>query len=222
MSVRTSYQQALQALQDEMLVLASMAEKAVGRSVDALVRRDLDAARQIITADNEIDEKRYDIEEKAIHLIATQQPMARDLRIIVAILNIIVELERIGDYAEGIAKIVLHLGDQPPLKRLIDIPKMADKARDMLRRSLDAYVARDAALAIQIAAEDDEVDALYDRVYHELLDYMIADRDTITRATYLIWVSHNLERIADRTTNICERVVFLTTGRLADINTSRY
>jgi phosphate transport system protein len=199
-----------------------MAEKAVGRSVDALVHRDLEAARRIIAADNEIDEKRYDIEEKAIHLIATQQPMARDLRTIVAILNIIVELERIGDYAEGIAKIVLMIGEQPPLKRLVDIPRMAEKSRDMLRRSLDAYIARDAALATQIAAEDDEVDALYDQVYRELLTYMFDDPHSITRATHLIWVAHNLERIADRTTNICERVVFLTTGRLVDINTSRY
>jgi phosphate transport system protein len=222
MSVRATFHQSLQMLQDEMLVLASMADKAVGRSVEALKERDLEAARRIIADDTEIDQKRYDIEEQAIHLIATQQPMARDLRTIVAILNIIVDLERIGDYAEGIAKIVLLLGDQPPLKRLIDIPRMADKARDMLRRSLDAFIARDSEMAKRIADEDDEVDALHDQVYRELLTFMIEDPQTITRATYLTWVTHNLERIADRTTNICERVVFLVTGRMEQVNVSTY
>jgi phosphate transport system protein len=222
MSVRANFHQSLQALQDEMLVLASMADKAVGRSVEALKARDLVAARRIIADDSEIDQKRYDIEEQAIHLIATQQPMAGDLRTIVAILNIIVDLERIGDYAEGIAKIALLLGDQPPLKRLIDIPRMADLSRNMLQRSLDAFIARDAELAKQIADEDDEVDALHDQVYRELLTFMIEDPQTITRATYLIWVTHNLERIADRTTNICERVVFLVTGRMEQVNVSNY
>ena len=183
MSVRATFHQSLQMLQDEMLVLASMADKAVGRSVEALKERDLEAARRIIADDTEIDQKRYDIEEQAIHLIATQQPMARDLRTIVAILNIIVDLERIGDYAEGIAKIVLLLGDQPPLKRLIDIPRMADQARDMLRRSLDAFIARDSEMAKRIADEDDEVDALHDQVYRELLTFMIEDPQTVTRAT---------------------------------------
>ncbi|HWP29221.1 MAG TPA: phosphate signaling complex protein PhoU [Chloroflexota bacterium] len=222
MDPRARYHQSLQALQDEMLLLGSMADRAVDRAITALRERDQEAARRIIEEDSLIDHKRYAIEEQAIELIATQQPMASDLRIIVAILNIIVELERIGDYAEGIAKIVLLLGDQPPLKRLIDIPRMADKARDMLRRSLDAFVLRDADAARAIASEDDEVDALHDQVYRELLTYMIEDPRTITRATYLIWVAHNLERIADRTTNICERVVFLVTGRLEEMNVSRY
>jgi phosphate transport system protein len=222
MDPRARYHQSLQALQDEMLLLGSMADRAVERAITALRERDQEAARRIIEEDSLIDHKRYAIEEQAIELIATQQPMASDLRIIVAILNIIVELERIGDYAEGIAKIVLLLGDQPPLKRLIDIPRMADKARDMLRRSLDAFVLRDAAAARALASEDDEVDALHDQVYRELLTYMIEDPRTITRATYLIWVAHNLERIADRTTNICERVVFLVTGRLEEMNVSRY
>lgn len=214
MIARLGYQQALRELQDEMLLLASMVDKAIERSVEALKRRDLEAARQVIENDSLIDHQRQDIEERAIGIIATQQPLASDLRSIIAILHIIMDLERMGDYAEGIAKIVVLHGEEPLLKPLIDIPRMADKARDMLRRSLDAFIARDAAAAKAIAAEDDEVDALYDQVYRELVTYMLENPKNITRANYLTWVAHNLERIADRSTNICERVVFLVTGRL--------
>ncbi|MDO8672563.1 MAG: phosphate signaling complex protein PhoU, partial [Dehalococcoidia bacterium] len=160
--------------------------------------------------------------EDCLSLMATQQPMARDLRLIIAVLLIGTELERMGDHAEGIAKITLMLADEPLLKPLVDIPRMADKAREMLRRSLDAFIARDAEAAKKIAAEDDEVDALYDRVYQELLTFMISDPRNITRATHLLWVAHNLERIADRATNICERVVFTVTGRMEEINVSKY
>jgi phosphate transport system protein len=213
---RGVYLHALQQLQDEMLLMASMVDQAIDRAIEALKRLDADAARQIIRDDSLIDHKRFQIEEQAIELIATQQPMARDLRTIIAILNIIVDLERIGDYAEGIAKIVLLHQGQPLLKPLIDIPRMADLVRDMLRRSLDAFIARDAARARAIADEDDQIDALHQQVYRELLTYMMENPATITRATYLTWVTHNLERIADRTTNICERVEFLVTGRMKD------
>ena len=137
-------------------------------------------------------------------------------------MHIITDLERMGDHAEGIAKINLMMGDEPLLKPLIDIPKMADKARDMLRRSLDAFVAGTSRRASALAPEDDEVDELYDRVYRDLLDIMIKDPTTITRATHLLWVAHNLERIGDRVTNICERVVFMVTGRMEEINVSKY
>jgi phosphate transport system protein len=170
----------------------------------------------------QIKHKRFEIEEKCIELIATQEPVARDLRQIVAVLNIIVDLERMGDHAEGIAKIALMLGDHPPLKPLIDIPRMADKACDMLRRSLDALVSLDLAAAHQIIDDDDEVDALYDQVYRELLTFMISDPATINRATFLLWTSHNLERIADRSTNIAERVIFLVTGKMEETNVSKY
>lgn len=188
------------------------------RSIEALKRLDQAAAHDIVQDDDKIDEKRFQIEEQAIQMIATQQPMAGDLRTIVAVLNIIVELERIGDYAEGIAKIVLMHGDQPLLKPLIDVPRMADKARNMLVRSLSALIERDAESARRIAAEDDEVDALYDQVYRELLTYMISDPRNIDRATWLLWVAHNLERIADRVTNICERVVYEATGKMEGMN----
>jgi phosphate transport system protein len=214
---RTSFERHLHELQDDVLVLGSMAEKATYRSMEALKNRDLELAKQVIADDDEIDRKRFDIEEKCIELIVTQQPVASDLRIIVAVLNIIIDLERIGDHAEGVAKITIMIGNEPPLKPLIDLPRMAQKTGDMLRRSLDAFVNRDAEAARQIAKEDDEIDALYDQVFRELLTYMAEDPRTITRATRLIWVAHNLERSADRVTNICERVVFVVTGKMEEI-----
>ena len=219
---RTSFERHLHELQDDVLVLGSMAEKATYRSMEALKNRDLELAKQIIADDDEIDRKRFDIEEKCIELIVTQQPVASDLRIIVAVLNIIIDLERIGDHAEGVAKITIMIGNEPPLKPLIDLPRMAQKTGDMLRRSLDAFVNRDAETARQIAKEDDEIDALYDQVFRELLTYMAEDPRTITRATRLIWVAHNLERSADRVTNICERVIFVVTGKMEEIGVSKY
>ena len=172
--------------------------------------------------DDYIDQKRFEIEERCMDMIATQQPMARDLRAIIALMHIVVELERMGDYAEGIAKISLMLGQEPTLKPLIDIPRMADKATDMLRNSIDALTNRDLVKAQHVCQSDDEVDELYDQVYRELLLFMIQDPKTIERATHLLWVAHDVERIADRATNIAERVIFLITGKLVEINISRY
>jgi phosphate transport system protein len=219
---RTSFERHLHELQDEVLVLGSMVEKAIYRSMEALKNRDLELAKQVIADDSEIDRTRYDIEEKCVELIVTQQPVASDLRIIVAVLNIIIDLERIGDHAEGIAKIAVMIGNEPPLKPLIDLPRMAQKTGDMLRRSLDAFINRDAETARQISKEDDEIDALYDQVFRELFTFMAEDSKTITRATRLIWVAHNLERSADRVTNICERVVFVVTGKMEEIGVSKY
>ena len=219
---RTSFERHLHELQDDVLVLGSMVEKAIYRSMEALKNRDLELAKQVIADDSEIDRKRYDIEEKCIELIVTQQPVASDLRIIVAVLNIIIDLERIGDHAEGIAKIAVMIGKEPPLKPLIDLPRMAQKTGDMLRRSLDAFINRDAEAARKISKEDDEIDALYEQVFRELLTFMAEDPKTITRATRLIWVGHNLERSADRVTNICERVVFVVTGKMEEIGVSKY
>lgn len=222
MEIRKTFHESLRDIQDDVLVMGSMVEKAISRSVEALKKRDLDMAHQVIDDDLKINEKRFNIEEKCIQLIATQQPMAGDLRTIICVLNIISELERIGDHAEGVAKIVMMIGDEPPLKPLIDIPRMAEKTEGMLRRSLDAFVNCDADAARQIVAEDDEVDDLYDQVFRELLTFMAEDPKTITRATRLIWVAHNLERSADRVTNICERVVFVVTGKMEEIGASKY
>ena len=222
MRVRAGLDRRLRMLQDEVLTMGSMVEKSIARALDALTRRDLEASEQVIREDDFIDSKRFEIEEQCIDLIATQQPMARDLRILVTILHISVELERMGDYAEGIARISLLMGNEPTLKPLIDIPRMAEKATAMVHRSLDALVNRDTVTAIQVCNDDDDVDALYDQVYRELLLYMIQDPQTIQRATYLLWVAHDLERIADRATNIAERVVYLVTGKMEEINVSKY
>jgi phosphate transport system protein len=222
MEMRTAFHKKLREIQDDILVMGSMAGKTILRSVESLKTRDLDLAHQIINDDQNINSKRFEIEEKCIQLIATQQPMAGDLRIITGILNITTEIERIGDYAVGIARIVILIGDEPSLKPLIDIPLMAEKTVDMLRRTMDAFVNRDAEAAKKIAKEDDLIDNLYDQVFRELLFIMAEDPKTITRATRLIWVAHNLERAADRVTNICERVVFIVTGKMEEIGASNY
>ncbi len=221
-SPRESFDRHLHELQDDLLVMGSMVEKALERSMEALKNRNLEMAHQVIEDDAKINQKRFDIEEKCIELIVTQQPMASDLRIIIAVLNVIVDLERIGDHAEGNAKIAVMIGNEPPLKPLIDLPRMCQKTIEMLRRSLDAFVNHDAEAARQICSEDDEVDNLYDQVFRELLTFMAEDGRTITRATRLIWVGHNLERSADRVTNICERVAYLVTGRMSEICVSKY
>ena len=220
--VREGFDRDLTQLQDELLILGGMVEKTIARAMDALRRRDLDASRQVIEEDDIIDQKRFELEERCIQLIATQQPLAGDLRILITVLHVSVELERMGDYAEGIAEISIMMGDEPPLKPLIDIPRMAEQSTNMLRRSLDAFVNRDVVSAIAVCDDDDKVDSLYDQVYRDLLTYMMNDPEAIQRATYLLWVAHDLERIADRTTNIAERVIFLVTGKLVDTNVSKY
>ncbi len=216
------FEKKLKQLEHDVLSLGDMVERAIYRSVEALKGRDLAAAGQIIADDRKINEKRHTIEQKCIELLATQQPVANDLRVIIAILNIIVDLERMADHAEGIAKVVLMIGYERRLKPLIDIPRMADKAREMLREALSAFTRRDVEAAKRICAEDDEVDHLHDQVYRELLTFILEDSRTITRATRLLWVAHNLERIADRVTNICERVVFMVTGEMIEIGSSKY
>ncbi len=222
MRTRTGFDREIQLLQEELVLMGSMVKKQIERAVESLRTLDQEAARRVIEGDKEVDHMRFAIEERALTLIATQQPMASDLRIIVACLNMIVDIERMGDHAEGIAKIVLRYEDQPLLKPLIDIPRMAVLAADMLDQALEAFVAHDADAARQVARLDDEVDALYEQVYRELLTYMINDPRTIDRATWLLWVAHNLERIADRATNICERVIFLVTGKMEAANVSRH
>jgi phosphate transport system protein len=216
--IRETFERDLQRLQDEVLVLGSMVEKAIIESVEVLKRRDMEGARRLIAEDRILNEKRFAIEDDTLVLIATQQPMAGDLRTLAAVLAIISELERIGDYAKGISKINLMIGEEPLIKPLVDLPWMAEKARDMLHRALEAFVQRDVDLARAIPADDDEVDALYNQVYRELLTFIMADPSTIDQATYLLWAAHNLERAADRVINICERVVFTVTGQLMEMD----
>lgn len=215
---RETFDQELQRLQDELLILGSMVERAIADSVDALKRRDFQASHRIIARDREINDQRFAIQTDALVLIATQQPMASDLRVLAAILDLASELERMGDYAKGIARINLMIGEQPLIKPLIDIPRMAEQACSMLHRALDAFARRDVELARAIPAEDNEVDALYNQVYRELVTYILADPKNIDQANYLLWAAHNLERAADRVTNICERVIFTATGELGELN----
>jgi len=215
---RETFTREMNALQDQMLTLGSMVQQAILDAVDALKRRDMAASQRIIDGDSEINELRFAIERDCLVLIATQQPMASDLRTIAAVLEIATELERMGDYAKGISRINISMGEQPLLKPLIDIPRMAEKGCDMLRRALDAFIRRDVEAARAIPLEDDEVDALYNQVYRELLTYIIADPHTIDQATQLLWAAHNLERFSDRVTNICERVVFTVTGELKEMD----
>ena len=222
MEMRTTFHKRLREIQDDILVMGSMVSKAIIRSVEALKSRDIKAANQIIADDQGINRKRFEIEESCIELIATQQPMATDLRTITAILNITTEIERIGDYAVGIARIVILIGNEPLIKPLVDIPLMAKKTVDMLDRCLQAFIDRDAEAAKKIAREDDEIDNLYDQIFRELLNIMAEDPKTITRATRLMWTAHNLERAADRVTNICERVVYIVTGKMEEIGASKY
>lgn len=216
--VRETFERELQRLEDEVLVLGSQVGRVLSASVDCLKQRDNEQAKEIIAGDRALNEKRFEIEDAALALIATQQPIARDLRTIAAILEITTELERIGDYAKGIAKINLMIGEETLIKTLVEIPEMADRARDMLQQALEAFVNRDVESARAIPAEDDEVDALYNQVYRDLLDCVIEDQSTIEQSNFLLWVSHNLERTADRVINICERVVFTVTGEMIEMD----
>ena len=215
---REAFERELQRLEDEVLVLSSLVEEAITRSVKVLKGRDLVGAHRVIDNDLAINKKRFDIEADCMVAIATQQPMASDLRILAAMLHIITELERIGDYAKGVARISLMIGEEPLLKPLIDIPRMALQARSMLHQSLQAFVKRDVDLARAIPGQDDEIDALYNQVYRELMTYVMSDPRHIEQVNYLLWAAHNLERSADRVTNICERVVFAVTGELVELN----
>ena len=215
---RETLDEQLNSLQKDLLAMGDLVDRAIERSIQALANRDLALAEKIIQEDEAINRAQRDLDEKCLVLLATQQPLASDLRAIIAVSNIATELERIGDYAKGIAKITIMMGDQPLLKPLIDVPRMAEKGRQLLRQQLEAFVNRDAEAARRLAAEDDVVDGLYDQVYRELMFFMMQDPKTIGRATHLLWVAHNLERIADRTTNIGERVVFLVTGQVEELN----
>lgn len=216
--VRQVFHEQIRELLEDLLEMGQMVADSIDRAVQALAKQNEDLAQQVIDFDDEINAFQREIDEKCLVLIATQQPMASDLRAILAVSNIAAELERIGDYSEGIARLAIKLAGKPLLKPLIDIPRMAEEGRRMLLTSLEAFARQDVETAAQIGKEDDVVDALYDQVYRELLVFMMEEPRTITQATYLLWVAHNLERIADRTTNIAERVIFMDSGRIVDLN----
>ena len=216
--MREFFERDLQKLKDDILLLGSMVEDAIMESVKVLKKRDFDGSRRVIEADDRINAKRFAIEDEILRLIATQQPMASDMRSLAAALEIVTELERIGDYAKGIANINLMIGEGALIKPLVDVPRMAEKSCDMLHRALDAFVRRDIELARIIPEEDDEVDDLYNQVYRELIDMITKTPEVIDQATHLLWVAHNLERTADRVVNICERTVFMVTGAMQEVS----
>jgi len=205
-------------IQDNILRLGSLVDAAIDQSVRCLQKQDAALAQQLIADDQIINDLRFTIEEECLTLIATQQPTARDLRAVIVAIHIVTDMERMGDHATGIAKTVLRMGDEPLLKPLLDIPRMADVAREMLKQALDSYLNRDADLAHKVAERDDEIDHLYNQIFRDLLNFMVADPQTTTRGTYLLWVAHNLERIGDRVTNIAERVIYMTTGEMKELN----
>ncbi|MFM8369479.1 MAG: phosphate signaling complex protein PhoU [Chloroflexota bacterium] len=218
--IRKTFESDIQQVKDEVLTLGSMVEHAIIGSVEALKKRDVKAAEKIIAEDKEINKKRFAIENQLMILIATQQPMAHDLRLLASTMEIISELERMGDYAKGIANINVRMGDEKLLKPLIDIPRMAEIGASMLHRALTAFVNEDVEAAKSIPVEDDQVDALYNQIYRELMIFIIEDPKNIERANWLLWVAHNLERVADRVTNICERTIFIATGEFGEIKSS--
>jgi len=221
MTTRVTFEHQIQDLRDHVVNLASMVDKAIARSVEALQTQNVALAREVRKADKEINRQRWEGEERAITIIATQAPMAGDLRRVASAFVIYTELERMGDHAAGIAKIVIETADEPLLKPLVDIPRMSQIAREMLDDAISSLINQDVELAREVSARDDEVDDLNDQVFRELLDYMTRDPSTINRATHLLWAAHNVERIADRVTNICERVIFIVTGEFEEMDHGR-
>lgn len=215
---REQYTRQLREIKEDVLLLGSMVQEMLIASVDALKRRDLERAREVFLSDQVINEKRFAIEEVTITTIATQGPMAHDLRLLAAVLEIITDLERMGDYAKGIARITVRLGAHSPLKPLVDIPRMADLGVEMLGKALQAFMDEDVALARAIPEYDDQVDQLYDQIYRELMTFIMADPRVMEQANDLNWIAHKLERFADRVSNICERVVYMATGKFSEFD----
>lgn len=217
---RFTLDQEIKLVQDEMLLLGSLAEQAILNAVDALRRRDVAAAKAITAEDKKINDKHFAIENHILIIFATQSPLARDLRVLAAMLEIITELERIGDYAKGIAKVAIRLADDETPIPIREISTMADKATSMLHRALSAFVSEDLAAAYAIPKEDDEVDELYITIYRKIVQNMIKNPEKIDHTNQILWVIHNLERTADRVTNICERIVFIVSGELLELDSS--
>ena len=216
-SPRVRFVHQLEEVRDGVLTMGSMVDKAIDYALDALLRRDFHLAERVIRDDRHINRQRFDIEQSALLLLATQQPMASDLRFLASVLHITTDLERMGDHAQGISRLCIKLGQEPPLKPPPELPQMGEHCRNRLRRALDSFVARDAEAAQEVAAQDAVTDALQDATYRQLIETMIADPDAIRRATYLIWVAHNVERIGDHITNVCERVIYAVTGHMEEL-----
>lgn len=217
MTTRPLLDKELAKLREQLLQLVRLADAAIEAAIEALLQQNIEAANAVIANDVAINELRYKIEKLCVTTIATQQPMASDLRAIIATAHVAVEIERMADHAAGIARLVPKLAEEPLLKPLIDIPRMAKIAREMLEETVNAFIAKDVPAGKAAAARDDEIDALYQQTLRDLLTYMMQDPHNIQRATYLLWVAHGLERIGDRVTNIAERIIFMETGKFEEL-----
>jgi phosphate transport system protein len=218
MPARPIFDRELGEIRDDILRIASMVDRAIVDSIRALGDRDAELAKQVATNDETLNAIRYSLEERVYSALATQQPTGPDLRYLVAAVSVATNLERMGDHAAGIARLTIRMADQALIKPLVDIPRMAEIDREMVRQSVDAYLQRDVAKAEAVVKQDDLVNDLHLQIYRDLLALMMKDPTTIERATYLLWVSHNLERIGDRAKNICERAIYLATGELKEFS----
>jgi phosphate transport system protein len=216
--IRTNFQQSLEELQRDICKMGSLVEEMITDAIKSLVKQDLDLADMVLQKDKIVNKLDLEIEDRCMKLIATQQPMGKDLRLIGITFNVIKDLERMADHACDIAKTAKRIGTEPLIKPLIDIPRMAELAKRMVKKSLDSYVAQDVELAEEIPQDDDQVDKLHNQIFRELLTIMFENPKTITQATYLLFISSSLERIGDYATNICESVIFLVTGERKDLN----
>jgi len=217
MIIRTELDQKIHFSKDQILLLGSMVEEAMYRSVQALKDHDFDASQVVLENDQAVNRKRFEIEALVISSIATEQPLAHDLRVLASVLDLCTELERIGDYAKGIASLNLRSGGLGLPKILGDLYYMSEKALDMFHRAMTAFIQEDIIGARAIAKEDDVIDALYEQVYNEVMDLVSDNPMNMERGNYVLWVAHNLERMADRVTNVCERTVYIATGELGEI-----
>lgn len=215
---RSTLDRELTEINEGLLRIGSMVDAAIERSIQALAHRDAALAHQVDADDAKVNALRFQVEEECLALIARQQPAASDLRAALAAFSIVTDLERMGDHAAGIARTVLHMGDEPLLKPLIDLPRMAETCRTMLRLGLEAYMERDAEKAHMVAGMDDVVDSLYTQIFREILSFIAEDPHTTSRGLYLLFAAHNLERIGDRVTNIVERILFMVSGELRELN----
>ena len=208
----------LNELRANILQMTSLIDSAIEQAMAALDQREVALAQKVISNDQQVNQLRYDIEESGLRILATQQPMAGDLRIVIAAIHLAVELERIGDHASGIARLVARLESEDEIDTLHKLPKMARRARQMLQESINAFINKDAEAAKAMIGRDDKIDKQYNKLFRETLEEM-RDDAYIRRATFLLWVGHNLERIGDRSTNIAERVIFMTTGEFIETST---
>jgi len=216
--LRATYDREYDMICQDLVLMGQKVENAIEQAMTALVETDIPLAKEVMSNDEQINQLQYKIDEACLVLIATQQPTASDLRSVIAVMHIVIELERIGDHAAGIAKAVVKMAEEPMLKTLKKIIKMADLSEKMLKDCLQAFVKRDIEWAREIAAQDSEMDGMYRSVFEKLVEIMAENKKLIARATYLMWCGHNLERIADRVTNIAEQVIFMSTGDKGELN----